>query len=431
MARVRTRPRTDGTIAYMVEWRLGGTRQGSTTSETFNTPGRAEGFAEEVEAAGHEWPRGWVRGRGYLTEPESAPPALPVRTPFLPFALDYVRDRTDVSAYMRSRYRSQAASLDRELGAIIGDTVFIESLTETHVTSWINWRRRLKVGGAPKTIANHHGLLHPIMATAVRRGMRADNPCDGHRLPKRDADDTDEVKVFLDERQWTLLLEAMHEDSRDFITVLVGTGLRFSELTALQPKDLSPDGPSGPHLKVSRAWKQVGDNPEELPRNAVIHSNGLFYLGGPKSFKGRRRLSLSAPVADALRRAAVGRQPGDFLFTAPMGGEIDRAHFARDRWDKAVAKAIGNGLTVRPRIHDLRHSHAAWLITANVPLPVIQQRLGHESIKTTVDTYGGLLVQAHDVADRAIEAALTGGTISVLPVGTHPSPCTCRHIPTE
>lgn len=45
---------------------------------------------------------------------------------------------------------------------------------------------------------------------------------------------------------------------------------------------------------------------------------------------------------------------------------------------------------------------------------MIQQRLGHESIITTVDTYGRLLVQAHEVADQAIEAALTGRKIATI-----------------
>ncbi|MDX3849451.1 tyrosine-type recombinase/integrase [Streptomyces sp. AK02-01A] len=49
------------------------------------------------------------------------------------------------------------------------------------------------------------------------------------------------------------------------------------------------------------------------------------------------------------------------------------------------------GLTKRPRIYDLRHTHASWLIAGKVPLPVIQARLGHESITTTVDRYGHLL----------------------------------------
>ena len=46
-----------------------------------------------------------------------------------------------------------------------------------------------------------------------------------------------------------------------------------------------------------------------------------------------------------------------------------------------------------------------------MPLPVVQQRLGHELITTTVDTYGGLLLQAHGVADAAIDAALRGAAV--------------------
>ena len=41
-----------------------------------------------------------------------------------------------------------------------------------------------------------------------------------------------------------------------------------------------------------------------------------------------------------------------------------------------------------------------------MPLPVIQKRLGHKSIQITVDVYGGLLFQTHEIADLAIDRAL-------------------------
>lgn len=63
---------------------------------------------------------------------------------------------------------------------------------------------------------------------------------------------------------------------------------------------------------------------------------------------------------------------------------------------------LGDQLRARPRIHDLRHTHASWLIPAGVPLTVIQGRLGHESIKTTSDRYGHLA----DDADAAAAAVL-------------------------
>src|SRR6202040_4460447 len=68
-----------------------------------------------------------------------------------------------------------------------------------------------------------------------------------------------------------------------------------------------------------------------------------------------------------------------------------RAHnFNPNVWEPARARAKDNGLTKKPRVHDLRHTNASWLIQAGVPLTVIQRHLGHESIQTTVDRYGHL-----------------------------------------
>ena len=53
----------------------------------------------------------------------------------------------------------------------------------------------------------------------------------------------------------------------------------------------------------------------------------------------------------------------------------------------------------RPRVHDLRHTYASWAIRSGTPLPVIQRQMGHESIQTTVDTYGHLVrADLHDLA---------------------------------
>ncbi|MCC4909096.1 tyrosine-type recombinase/integrase [Microbacterium sp. cx-59] len=63
---------------------------------------------------------------------------------------------------------------------------------------------------------------------------------------------------------------------------------------------------------------------------------------------------------------------------------------------------------IAPNIHDLRHSHTSWLIAAGVPLPYLQARLGHESIMTTVGTYGHLQPDAHVQMAEAISQTLAG-----------------------
>src|SRR5690606_12851474 len=100
-----------------------------------------------------------------------------------------------------------------------------------------------------------------------------------------------------------------------------------------------------------------------------------------------------------------------------VGGAQRHGHFTSRSWAPAVRKAsdvelcesLGlTPLTRVPTIHDLRHTHASWLIARGVPLPYIQARLGHESITTTVNTYGHLVADAHDQMASAIALTLTG-----------------------
>lgn len=43
------------------------------------------------------------------------------------------------------------------------------------------------------------------------------------------------------------------------------------------------------------------------------------------------------------------------------------------------------------RFHDLRHTHATLMLLQGIPVKVVSERLGHASIKTTLDTYNHLL----------------------------------------
>jgi integrase len=48
-------------------------------------------------------------------------------------------------------------------------------------------------------------------------------------------------------------------------------------------------------------------------------------------------------------------------------------------WRPACEAAV---LTDLPRFHDLRHSHASWLLAGGADLKVVKERLGHASIMT-------------------------------------------------
>lgn len=44
----------------------------------------------------------------------------------------------------------------------------------------------------------------------------------------------------------------------------------------------------------------------------------------------------------------------------------------------------------RIRVHDLRHSHASLLIEMGISILYVSERLGHEDIQTTLETYAHL-----------------------------------------
>ena len=74
------------------------------------------------------------------------------------------------------------------------------------------------------------------------------------------------------------------------------------------------------------------------------------------------------------------------VWTTERGQVLRRGSFGRI-WRKAVAESVGPPC----RIHDLRHTHAAWLIADGVHPKAIQTRLGHGSIAVTMDRYGHLM----------------------------------------
>lgn len=47
------------------------------------------------------------------------------------------------------------------------------------------------------------------------------------------------------------------------------------------------------------------------------------------------------------------------------------------------------------RVHDLRHSHASMLINKVYNILLISERLGHENVETTLNTYGHLYPNKH------------------------------------
>jgi integrase len=59
-------------------------------------------------------------------------------------------------------------------------------------------------------------------------------------------------------------------------------------------------------------------------------------------------------------------------------------------------------------LHDLRHSHASLLLSVNVPIKVVSERLGHTTIAMTMDVYGHVLPAMDTDAATRLDDLLHG-----------------------
>jgi len=412
MAWIEKRRRSDGQVSVRVKWRLGGGRGAPFQIETFSVGteaqnrARAEGFKQMVDAAGQHWPEGWVKGQGFV-RPRDDTPWQPTPS-FADVGEKYVRQIVDLSPGQRKRYLAQISTL-AEL-EVRGVRIFerpIDAVTEGDIKAWlIEWDRALK------TKANYHGLLFGVFTYAVEEGYLTTNPC-ARTAPKRSRVRQSQAELrFLTEEELNAAVRLAGDDG-DLLTFAVGTGLRFGEVTALWCSDI--DLVHGT-VRVNKAWKRDGEHGEgETPgwlrkQVGAKHVMRQHHLGNPKTPKSRRTISISPTLVELVRPRVERRPADDFVFTSPTGLALHNSDFYERVWLPLGAALKKSGIAPF-RFHDLRHTHVAWLVAGGAPLPHIQARLGHESITTTIDTYGHLLPVGDELISEIIDTVLRGGRI--------------------
>lgn len=363
-------------LRYRVRYRLGGKQ----SSETFRKRGDAVTFAALLDGGGVTAALGWLHARD---DSEST-------LTFGPWFTHYLDQLTGVTERTRADYRST----HRRYLAHLDDTP-LPLITRKHVTDLVNGMDR--AGRAPKTIKQTVHLLSTCLQLAIDEGHITANPCRRVRLPQARIGGTE--ARFLTHEEVAALIAATPAHYQPLVMFLFGTGLRWSEATALQTRHI--DLAAGT-VRVEQAWKRV---PGEG-----------FAIGTPKTARSRRTVN-AATMALAAVAPLLGK-PGDLVFTTPKGTPVRHAWFHRSVWKPSCERA---GLVPPPRLHDARHTHASWLISDGMQLEAVQDQLGHESILTTRGVYGHLLpalgVAVGRSASAALERALPHG-LQALPAGS-------------
>lgn len=348
---------------YRVRYRQGGTE----TSETFRRKPDAEMF-RDILGDGRD-----DRVLEALTWLASKQKEADTAT-FGDWFETYTTQLTGITPRTRADYEAMHR---RYLTSL--DPTPLPLVTRMHVTTVVN--RLERDGLSPKTIKNVIHMLSSCLALAVDEGVIARNPCRRVRLPA--ARLTEDETRFLTAEEFAALVTATPAHYRPLVVFLVGTGMRWSEATAVQTRHVNLAAGT---VGVRQAWKRVP---------------GGWELGPPKSPKANRTVNAAAIALVAIQ-PLLGK-PRDYVFTTPAGNVVRHANFYNRIWVPACEAA---GLDPRPRIHDCRHTHASWLISDGQTLEAVQDQLGHESIETTRKVYAKLLPAVGVAVGKSASAAM-------------------------
>lgn len=162
----------------------------------------------------------------------------------------------------------------------------------------------------------------------------------------------------------------------------LSTGMRMGELFALAWADID----------MERGVLMVRHSLEEV--------KGRLTLKEPKSESGRRAIRLDPMDVKALKehRQRLGELAfNPHVFIDTEGGLLRQSNFSRTVW-YPVRKAVG---IEHVRFHDLRHSAASFMLRAGIHPKIAQERLGHSTIRLTLDTYSHLLPDSQNEAAGA------------------------------
>jgi integrase len=258
---------------------------------------------------------------------------------------------------------------DRRLGSVIPTEVqgFVAHLEEK--------------GLAASTVRQCYLLVAGLFSSALDSDIIVRSPCRGINLPH----DAKAERRFLTADEVSDLAGVIDERYRALVLTAAYAGCRFGELAGLKVR----------RLDLLRRTLTVTE--------ALSEVRGQVRLTPPKTAAARRQVALPMFLAEELAGYLADWPPGadGFVFTAPQGGPLLRRNFRRRTWLPAVRASVGEPM----RFHDLRHTHAAMLIAQGEHPKVIQNRLGHSSIKITLDTYGHLFDGLDEAAAERLDAA--------------------------
>lgn len=280
------------------------------------------------------------------------------------------------------RYKSCIKKINEELG-----TYKVQQLEPYMIEDYFKLLRQDKLKSS--TIAKHKTVLHQVFSYAIEMQLIVHSPVPKIKVKNKD-------KALHETWSSTQLNEfLMHIKGEPiYIPVLIAgtTGMRLGEVVALKWKDIN-----------------LAKGTITIKKSMDIDNT----LKAPKNNASRRPVHLMKSVIRELEahkfnqkknKIKLGKdyQTSDFVCTLKNGKPMNTNYVTKTFPRKVIQHNFSP-----IRFHDLRHTFATISLSDGIHPKVIQEILGHSSIRTTLDTYSHVIPSVHQESMELIEKAFS------------------------
>ena len=218
------------------------------------------------------------------------------------------------------------------------------------IEKYISWRieqgNKAPRGGVvkPHTVRVELAVLKNCLQKAVEWGYLKDNPAKGVKVPIKGTP-FEKWHIFTPQEAQRLI-EALAPPARYVVELAFYTGWRIGEILNLK-------------------WEQV-----DLERGIVVLSRDET-----KASKSQVRV-LNHEAVKLLEKVKKRYGNSPYVFPSPRTGEPLKG--VRKAFKSALKRA---GLPTTIRLHDIRHTYISWAIQKGVPMPILQELVGHSTLQ--------------------------------------------------
>ena len=260
----------------------------------------------------------------------------------------------------------------------------ISKCTKTHAKLFC--RGLYDEGLGERTIYGYHGFMRRVFQMAVDDGVLKTNPF-AFQMNEVIPNDGGRQRAVPTEAQLQKWMDFVQRDTTsrkwyDIYILLLGTGLRVSELCGLTLKDIN--------------WEQMTIS---VNKQLTTSNNAQKYIVPPKSKAGYREIPITETTRHALESIISKRRKfqteyildgySNFLVLCSTGKPMHALLI--DSACRRSVKKFNNLVSPDDPIcltpHTLRHIYCTRLIRAGVNIKVVQYLMGHSSSDMTLKVY--------------------------------------------